>query len=104
MGFSGNMDISKAKKLLGFLPTPADEAFEKTISFYEEAFLKFSDRRDDLLSQMFQDIIPYSRGDNVYMEIDKLLTASGYNNNEFRKMRKGEMEQLPTSTSNKQEL
>ena len=56
--FSGNMDISKAKKMLGFTPTSAEEAFKSTLAWYEEAFVKFPSNRDSILTDLFQTAIP----------------------------------------------
>ena len=56
--FSGNMDISKAKKTLQFQPTSAEEAFRKTLAWYEEAFVKFPSHRDSVLTELFQTAIP----------------------------------------------
>ena len=56
--FSGNMDISKAKETLQFLPTPAEEAFRQTLAWYEEAFVKFPSHRDSVLTELFQTAIP----------------------------------------------
>ena len=54
---SGNIDISKARKKLGFEPTQADAAFSQTIEFYKDAFLRFPEHRDEVLTQMFQAIL-----------------------------------------------
>ena len=56
--FTGNIDISKAKKMLGFKPTSADEAFKQTLAWYEEAFVKFPGNRDSILTDLFQTAIP----------------------------------------------
>ena len=56
--FSGNMDISKARERLEFLPTPADLAFKQTLAWYEEAFVKFPSHRDSVLTNLFQTAIP----------------------------------------------
>ena len=56
--FTGNMDITKAKKMLGFTPTPADDAFKATLAWYEEALVKFPSNRDSVLTELFQTAIP----------------------------------------------
>ena len=56
--FTGNIDISKAKKMLGFKPTSPDEAFKQTLAWYEEAFVKFPGNRDSILTDLFQTAIP----------------------------------------------
>ena len=56
--FTGNIDISKAKKMLGFQPTPADDAFKATLAWYEEAFVKFPSNRDSILTDLFQTAVP----------------------------------------------
>ena len=56
--FSGNIDISKAKEMLQFQPTPADEAFRETLAWYDEAFVKFPAHRDSVLTELFQTAIP----------------------------------------------
>jgi hypothetical protein len=55
---SGPMDISKAKELLGFSPTPTEEAVRQTVHFYEEAFYAFPNQRDEVLSELFTSAIP----------------------------------------------
>ena len=56
--FSGNLDISKAKEMLDFQPTSADEAFRETLAWYDEAFVKFPAHRDSVLTELFQTAIP----------------------------------------------
>ena len=56
--FSGNIDISKAKEMLQFQPTPAEEAFRETLAWYDEAFVKFPAHRDSVLTELFQTAIP----------------------------------------------
>jgi hypothetical protein len=55
---SGPMDISKAKEVLGFSPTPTEEAVRQTVHFYEEAFYAFPNQRDEVLSELFTSAIP----------------------------------------------
>jgi hypothetical protein len=55
---SGPMDISKAKEVLGFSPTPIEEAVRQTVHFYEEAFYAFPNQRDEVLSELFTSAIP----------------------------------------------
>ena len=56
--FTGNMDIKKARKMLDFTPTPAEEAFKATLAWYEEAFVKFPSQRDSILTDLFQTAVP----------------------------------------------
>ena len=56
--FNGNLDISKARKMLGFKPTTADEAFKATLAWYEQAFVKFPSNRDSILTDLFQTAVP----------------------------------------------
>ena len=56
--FTGNIDISKAKKMLKFQPTSAEEAFKSTLDWYEQAFVKFPSNRDSILTDLFQTAIP----------------------------------------------
>ena len=56
--FSGNLDISKAKEMLQFQPTPAEQAFRETLAWYDEAFVKFPGHRDSVLTELFQTAIP----------------------------------------------
>jgi len=93
--FGGPIDISKAKDKLGFLPTSAERAFEETIAWYDDAFVNFPEKRDEILREMFEMIIPRENIDNVYREIDKFLASKGMKENKFKQRRKGEMDQLP---------
>jgi len=95
--FSGNMDISKAQKVLNFKPTSADEAFEKTIAWYEEAFAKYPTQRDEILSELFQTAIPKQNRDAVYLAIDRELTKVGRTEEKYAKKKKGELGSLPSA-------
>ena len=65
--FTGSLDISKAKSMLGFTPTPADEAFKATLDWYKEAFVKFPSHRDSILTDLFQTAIPKeNRSSNIF--------------------------------------
>ena len=65
--FTGSLDISKAKTMLGFTPTPADEAFKATLDWYKEAFVKFPSHRDSILTDLFQTAIPKeNRSSNIF--------------------------------------
>ena len=113
--FSGNMDISKAKKMLGFVPTSAEEAFKATLAWYEEAFVKFPSNRDSILTDLFQTAIPkenrfvlrtalidssldYCFRDAVYLAIDRELTRMGHTEEKYAKKKKGDLGSLPTVT------
>ena len=48
--FRGPIDISKAREKLGFTPSTADEAFRKTVQWYEDAFLTMEKEREKALS------------------------------------------------------
>jgi len=100
--FSGNMDISKARQTLQFLPTTADEAFKETLAWYEEAFVKFPSHRDSVLTELFQTAIPKDKRDKVYLAIDRELTARGHSEDKYAKKKKGDIGSLPTVTSNKE--
>ena len=52
------MNIKKARKMLDFTPTPAEEAFKTTLAWYEEAFVKFPAQRDSILTDLFQTAVP----------------------------------------------
>ena len=68
--FTGSLDISKAKTMLGFTPTPADEAFKATLDWYKEAFVKFPSHRDSILTDLFQTAIPKeNRSSNIFWGI-----------------------------------
>merc|ERR1719427_748782 len=95
--FSGNMDISKAQKVLNFKPTSADEAFEKTIAWYEEAFAKYPTQRDEILSELFQTAIPQQNRDAVYLAIDRELTKVGRTEEKYAKIKKGQLGSLPSA-------
>ena len=65
--FTGSLDISKAKTMLGITPTPAAEAFKATLDWYKEAFVKFPSHRDSILTDLFQTAIPKeNRSSNTY--------------------------------------
>ena len=113
--FSGNMDISKAKKMLGFARTSAEEAFKATLAWYEEAFVKFPSNRDSILTDLFQTAIPkenrfvlrnikidssldYCFRDAVYLAIDRELTRMGHTEEKYAKKKKGDLGSLPTVT------
>lgn len=96
--FSGNMDISKAKKMLGFTPTSAEEAFKATLAWYEEAFVKFPSNRDSILTDLFQTAIPKENRDAVYLAIDRELTRMGHTEEKYAKKKKGDLGSLPTVT------
>jgi len=101
--FSGNMDISKAKKMLSFKPTTAEEAFQATLAWYEEAFHKFPTQRDVVLSELFQTAVPKQNRDALYLAIDRELTKTGHTEEKYAKKKKGDIGSLPT-TDNKDEL
>jgi len=94
--FSGNIDISKAKKMLGFRPTPADDAFKATLEWYEDAFVKFPSNRDSILTDMFQTVIPKENRDAVYIAIDRELGKLGHKEEKYAKKKKGDLGSLPT--------
>jgi len=94
--FSGNMDISKAKKALKFQPTNSEEAFEKTLAWYEEAFHKFPTQRDIILSELFQTAVPKQNRDAVYLAIDRELTRMGHTEEKYAKKKKGDLGSLPS--------
>eukprot|EP00092_Neocalanus_flemingeri_P042358 GFUD01046238.1.p1 GENE.GFUD01046238.1~~GFUD01046238.1.p1 ORF type:complete len:169 (+),score=60.97 GFUD01046238.1:76-507(+) len=103
--FSGNMDISKAKKILKFQPTSAVEAFEKTMAWYEEAFVKYPTQRDIILSELFQTAVPKQNRDAVYLAIDRELTKMGHTEEKYAKKKKGDLGSLPSAVpENKDEL
>eukprot|EP00092_Neocalanus_flemingeri_P007876 GFUD01008502.1.p1 GENE.GFUD01008502.1~~GFUD01008502.1.p1 ORF type:complete len:411 (-),score=89.31 GFUD01008502.1:138-1370(-) len=95
--FSGNMDISKAKKILKFQPTSAVEAFEKTMAWYEEAFVKYPTQRDIILSELFQTAVPKQNRDAVYLAIDRELTKMGHTEEKYAKKKKGDLGSLPSA-------
>lgn len=104
--FNGPMDISKARKLLGFEPTPTEEAVKRTIKFYEEAFVQFPEERDKVLKDLFNSVVPKENKDAVYFGIDRELTKVGHMDKRYRAKRKGDLAGLPSTNSKpaKQEL
>ena len=112
--FTGSLDISKAKTMLGFTPTPADEAFKATLDWYKEAFVKFPSHRDSILTDLFQTAIPKENRslniflgdlqflprtvfrDAVYLAIDRELTKLGHKEEKYAKKKKGDLGSLPT--------
>ena len=112
--FTGSLDISKAKSMLGFTPTPADEAFKATLDWYKEAFVKFPSHRDSILTDLFQTAIPKENRssniflgdlqflprtvfrDAVYLAIDRELTKLGHKEEKYAKKKKGDLGSLPT--------
>ena len=113
--FTGSLDISKAKTMLGFTPTPADEAFKATLDWYKEAFVKFPSHRDSILTDLFQTAIPKENRssnifwgdlqflprtvfrDAVYLAIDRELTKLGHKEEKYAKKKKGDLGSLPTA-------
>jgi len=102
--FSGNMDINKAKKKLHFQPTSAEEAFKKTLAWYEEAFAKYPTQRDIILSELFQTAVPKQNRDAVYLAIDRELTKMGHTEEKYAKKKKGDLGSLPSAAEIKEEL
>jgi len=94
--FSGNMDISKAKEMLGFVPTSADATFEATLAFYKKAFVEFPKERDMVLTELFKTAVPKTNKDLVYLAIDRELSKEGKSEEKFARKRKGELGGLPT--------
>ena len=95
--FSGNMDITKAKKMLDFEPTPADEAFEETLLFYKKAFADFPEERDEVLTELFKTAVPKRNRDLVYLAIDRELAKAGKSEEKFARKKKGDLGGLPTA-------
>ena len=102
--FSGNMDITKAKKMLDFEPTPADQAFEETLQFYKKAFADFPEERDAVLTELFKTAVPKRNRDLVYLAIDRELAKEGKSEEKFARKKKGDLGGLPTANKNKDEL
>jgi len=102
--FSGNMDISKAKKLLDFAPTPADKAFEETLAFYKKAFVDFPEERDEVLTELFKTAVPKKNRDLVYLAIDRELGKEGKIEEKFARKKKGDLGGLPTKAKDREEL
>ena len=102
--FSGNMDISKAKKMLDFAPTPADRAFEETLAFYKKAFVDFPEERDEVLTELFKTAVPKKNRDLVYLAIDRELGKEGKIEEKFARKKKGDLGGLPTKTKDREEL
>jgi len=103
--FSGNMDITKAKKMLDFEPTPADEAFEETLLFYKKAFADFPEERDVVLTELFKTAVPKRNRDLVYLAIDRELAKAGKSEEKFARKKKGDLGGLPTTANkDKEEL
>ena len=101
--FSGNMDITKAKKMLDFEPTPADQAFEETLAFYKKAFVDFPDERDEILTELFKTAVPKRSRDFVYLAIDRELAKEGKTEEKFARKKIGDLGGLPTADK-KEEL
>jgi len=95
--FSGNMDMSKAKKILNFKPTKAEEAFKNTLSWYEDAFYKFPTQRDIILSELFKTAVPKENRDAVYLAIDRELTKTGHTEEKYARKKKGDLGSLPVA-------
>ena len=102
--FSGNMDISKAKKMLDFAPTPADRAFEETLAFYKKAFVDFPEERDEVLTELFKTAVPKKNRDLVYLAIDRELSKEGKIEEKFARKKKGDLGGLPTKAKDREEL
>ena len=41
------------QKMLDFVPTSAEKAFEDTLAFYKKAFVDFPEERDEVLTELF---------------------------------------------------
>ena len=95
--FSGNMDMSKAKKMLNFKPTKAEEAFKRTLNWYEDAFHKFPTQRDIILSELFKTAVPKENRDAVYLAIDRELTKTGHTEEKYARKKKGDLGSLPVA-------
>lgn len=93
--FAGKMDITKAKEMLDFVPTSADEAFKESLAFYKEAFINFPKERDAVLTELFKSAVPKARRDLVYLAIDRELGKAGKSEEKFAKKKKGELGGLP---------
>ena len=70
------MNIKKARKMLDFTPTPAEEAFKTTLAWYEEAFVKFPAQRDSILTDLFQTAVPKeNRFSHHFYRIEKNIST-----------------------------
>lgn len=69
----GPMDITKAKKVLGFKPTPMLDVLKATVEWYEEVFVENEVLREYMLEEFISDVFTDEDEDAV----EKLLYAVG---------------------------
>lgn len=89
--FNGPVDISKAKRKLGFVPTKAEEAFKDTIDWYNEAFVSMESEREEMISRFVTYVVPREAKDRLYVAIDTVLQKAGVVDERYRKKKKGDI-------------
>ena len=77
--FRGPIDVSKAKLKLGFAPMSSDEAFAKTVEWYEEAFLSMEEEREEALSRFSTYVLPRDKKKVFFAAVDRELAEHGIN-------------------------
>ena len=92
--FTGPMSIEKAKAKLGFAPTHLDEAFRQTIDWYKARFAQSTVEREEIISRLLHHAVPAKKRDQLYLAVDRELSKAGVTVNQYRKKRKGELEEL----------